>query len=1039
MAAAVAPTREVRLALVLNGGVSLAVWIGGVTREIDAARRLETDDPADTQPIYARMLEALGTRLVVDVISGASAGGINGVLLGAAIYNDVRLPDLRQMWLSVGDFRTLLRSPAEPSPPSLLRGDEVVLATVDEVLREIWRTDGEPTPRYAALYVYVTATDLFGFPADFADSFGQSWRERDHRRVFAFQYESGARPLAEPPPVAQQGTMRPVVWLWDGDARTLLAEAARSSSSFPVAFEARQLGIVDRDGQVHDHWLVDGGILDNQPFYPVLDRIGVLPPLPPEHGEAGPAIERVLMYVVPYATEPGESDYDAPKVATAYDTYAAAGKLPRDLPKLQELERVERELGVRRAGAAERGRVRRLDAEQLEAAASQLYESYRATRYAASLGVFELWKRPEFPEGGGVIAQDPAIDPRTLLAQVTPETDRRPPGLGALWLPDAHARVWTPAEIPWQWGLAPAERLAAWALLFLKAENGRAEDREFASRLVAHVRLMKMRLRTRFREHPGVLDPELPPETLAELAYLSIERERLRIQERFADLDLRLARIGLSLQQLLNREVVRNALQIDELEAPVPFTFRFASPRVANALGHTAARPEQKLAGLKLGHFAGFLKRSWRANDWLWGRLDGAVHLVRSIATDDALAGIPSPSARLLADAAFGGAEPEELGELHAIWRDALHRAGADDPAPDDPVESLALVLTDGAGRERYEAVRTALSARLQLRILADDLDEVADAAKADVAAGASPLASGALWANGFATERGPALRRALFRRLDVAAERPQDEAASRLVLDVAAGGVAVTSAMLSGEKGGLPAAARGLLLSHRGATLSAARFIQLLAREPWIGTSVFAALVALVIWAGLSSSTLVGVVFPGLTLATAATGVALFTIGTGGFERPLGRAAATAGALIFVGAPLAVGLLGLVHRYVGRTPSLEHWLDRHVGKAVTLGVGGASLVAAALALALAVTAARPDRWRKLALAAYRLLVTASIALAAGGVLYERWVHPPANAPSVVATAAQEHRGTVLVLLLLLVLAVAGLAELLVARLRRRS
>ncbi|MGW0552598.1 hypothetical protein [Streptomyces altiplanensis] len=30
---------ETRLALVLNGGVSLAVWMGGVTHEIDALRR----------------------------------------------------------------------------------------------------------------------------------------------------------------------------------------------------------------------------------------------------------------------------------------------------------------------------------------------------------------------------------------------------------------------------------------------------------------------------------------------------------------------------------------------------------------------------------------------------------------------------------------------------------------------------------------------------------------------------------------------------------------------------------------------------------------------------------------------------------------------------------------------------------------------------------------------------------------------------------------------------------------------------------------
>jgi Protein of unknown function (DUF3376) len=34
-----------------------------------------------------------------------------------------------------------------------------------------------------------------------------------------------------------------------------------------------------------------------------------------------------------------------------------------------------------------------------------------------------------------------------------------------------------------------------------------------------------------------------------------------------------------------------------------------------------------KVAGLQLGHFGGFVKESWRANDWMWGILDGASRL----------------------------------------------------------------------------------------------------------------------------------------------------------------------------------------------------------------------------------------------------------------------------------------------------------------------------------------------------------------------------------------------------------------------------
>jgi hypothetical protein len=39
--------------------------------------------------------------------------------------------------------------------------------------------------------------------------------------------------------------------------------------------------------------------------------------------------------------------------------------------------------------------------------------------------------------------------------------------------------------------------------------------------------------------------------------------------------------------------------------------------------------PMDKLAGVELAHFGAFLKRSWRANDWMWGRVDAAERLLR--------------------------------------------------------------------------------------------------------------------------------------------------------------------------------------------------------------------------------------------------------------------------------------------------------------------------------------------------------------------------------------------------------------------------
>jgi hypothetical protein len=45
------------------------------------------------------------------------------------------------------------------------------------------------------------------------------------------------------------------------------------------------------------------------------------------------------------------------------------------------------------------------------------------------------------------------------------------------------------------------------------------------------------------------------------------------------------------------------------------------------------AAPMDKLAGVELAHFGAFLKRSWRANDWMWGRLDAAQRVVMLLDT----------------------------------------------------------------------------------------------------------------------------------------------------------------------------------------------------------------------------------------------------------------------------------------------------------------------------------------------------------------------------------------------------------------------
>ena len=77
-------SREIRVALVLYGGVSLAVYENGVARCFcDLVRK---------QGVFKPLLQFLNAHAVVDVVAGSSAGGINGLFLAAAPGSDACSP-----------------------------------------------------------------------------------------------------------------------------------------------------------------------------------------------------------------------------------------------------------------------------------------------------------------------------------------------------------------------------------------------------------------------------------------------------------------------------------------------------------------------------------------------------------------------------------------------------------------------------------------------------------------------------------------------------------------------------------------------------------------------------------------------------------------------------------------------------------------------------------------------------------------------------------------------------------------------------------
>ncbi|KHK91493.1 patatin-like protein [Novosphingobium malaysiense] len=118
--------KELRIALVCYGGISLAVYMHGVTKEIwkamQASRAHWSDepDPPGSAGVYLRLLRRLEygsnvrLRLLTDIVAGASAGGINSVFLAQAIHSGRSLEPLTELWLECADVDILLDPEARP-------------------------------------------------------------------------------------------------------------------------------------------------------------------------------------------------------------------------------------------------------------------------------------------------------------------------------------------------------------------------------------------------------------------------------------------------------------------------------------------------------------------------------------------------------------------------------------------------------------------------------------------------------------------------------------------------------------------------------------------------------------------------------------------------------------------------------------------------------------------------------------------------------------------------------------------------------------
>ena len=277
--------QEVRFAVVMYGGSSLAIYINGVAQELlrlvratapefSAASNgrqahLSDEELHGSERVYRRLGRLLNrhgilssndnaetgnpgpirTRFVVDILTGTSAGGINAVYLAKALANDQDMNKLKTLWITEGDIGVLINdiqsyrdlkfeihddeNDNKGEPWSLLNSRRMYLRLL-EALRGMdvdkpACKEGK-SPLVDELDLYVTATDMVGLPIHMrlADDVVSEFR---HRNVFQFRYRSKRASDID------HSDFGP-------ETNAFLAFAARSTSAHQAAFSPIKLGDV---------------------------------------------------------------------------------------------------------------------------------------------------------------------------------------------------------------------------------------------------------------------------------------------------------------------------------------------------------------------------------------------------------------------------------------------------------------------------------------------------------------------------------------------------------------------------------------------------------------------------------------------------------------------------------------------------------------------------------------------------------------------------------------------------------------------------
>ncbi|SES05397.1 patatin-related protein [Lentzea xinjiangensis] len=866
---------EVRFAVVLNGGVSLAVWMGGVVLELDRLTR-----PGST---YQPLLDLVGCTARADVIAGTSAGGINGAALALSQVNkQADLSRLRDLWAEQGRMEQLLRTPFRGQPASLLKGDEFFYPRLQEALDRL-TTDFEPTEACERpIDLRITTTLLGGVPAVSYDDLGQPLTQSVHQGSFSFR--------RDPYPWVSDETRDDFTPELLPDRVRQLALAARSSASFPFAFEPSFIPVggqatPDRpdmadvaswaNGGDRSRFAVDGGVLVNTPTREALEAIDRMP--------ADGPVRRVMLLVFPHA-EPLGSEPQADSSDQGFTTVSSGAKLLSAMSSQANRTYVEKiEEHNRRAASSRGGRMALLQrlheggedvVDEVYSLADKLFGHYEDVeiRLAARQVTAQQFALP-----GG----NPA-NWSFERARRAAETAQRKwkakhgvlPYVPGVKLPSTVCRE----DMGWEWGITMAERLGASALDLLKrivwvVPEDAAEATSAARRDLHQVRAELRRLREELfawepsgslgegywtgrlaSYHEHMIDGHLGLEVKAQVAEIArivgAAREVLDgLDEHRRELgglvcwhallapEAAAREAGLSdgerwLSRMLALEIAGTCLSDDAstgLDTPVELVQ--VSLQTRNAFAKQSITADDKAGGASLSRFSGFLKRSWRVNDWIWGRLDGATMLCRVLFDPRRLRRMdqlgrprdddrtPEQRARAVVDQVAEAMFGPELPALLAACAEEAAR------------ELAGIYRAEGELSPSSMKLAELAAWGLHWRIICEELPRLRAAVIADRGDGADRRSRGEL----FLEEHADLLRRlefpqehtvttgmaalAAFDRAGIGREPLTQEAASDQMIRTAATAAAVAVTVADSERSGL-AAVRPVTRSLRGAAL---------------------------------------------------------------------------------------------------------------------------------------------------------------------------------------------------------------------------